>query len=168
MDDAARDDPAFDAILPSLPPGFDHLTERELQVIRILSVHNRPTEIAAQLDIAPATVRTHIANARAKLGGITAIAAARLLAIAEGRSKDLGRQDLGMPGEVGFDPSITGKRRRILLRLFRKDGELGNDLSTIERLVAIVVAACIITTGFSVLASGGSLVSDIFRALGKR
>jgi LuxR family transcriptional regulator, maltose regulon positive regulatory protein len=69
---------AFDAPAPAAPtpavagPGGDGavqaLTERELEVLRLIAAGLRNQEIADQLSISPATVKRHIANAYGKLG----------------------------------------------------------------------------------------------------
>ncbi len=46
---------------------IDPLTEREMEVLRLLATHLSSTEIAAQLVIAPSTVRSHIKNIYSKL-----------------------------------------------------------------------------------------------------
>ncbi|MCA9929955.1 MAG: response regulator transcription factor [Anaerolineales bacterium] len=43
------------------------LSERELDVLRLLNTHLTGTEIAEQLFIAPSTVRSHIKNIYSKL-----------------------------------------------------------------------------------------------------
>jgi LuxR family maltose regulon positive regulatory protein len=50
------------------PPLLDPLTERELQVLRLLPTHLSSTEIAEQLYISKNTVRSHIGHIYDKLG----------------------------------------------------------------------------------------------------
>jgi LuxR family maltose regulon positive regulatory protein len=55
--------------LPNQPvsPLIDPLSERELDVLRLLPTHLSSTEIAEALYVAPSTVRSHIKNIYSKL-----------------------------------------------------------------------------------------------------
>ena len=53
------------AVLPSLPAG---LTERELEVLRLLAAGRTKPQIAADLVISPSTVHTHTVHIYAKCG----------------------------------------------------------------------------------------------------
>ena len=53
------------AALPSLPAG---LTERELDVLRLLAAGHTKPQIAADLVISPSTVHTHTVHIYAKCG----------------------------------------------------------------------------------------------------
>ena len=53
------------AVLPSLPAG---LTERELDVLRLLAAGRTKPQIAADLVISPSTVHTHTVHIYAKCG----------------------------------------------------------------------------------------------------
>jgi PAS domain S-box-containing protein len=55
------------------------LSEREREVVTLIALGNETPEIARELHIAPATVRTHVRNAMAKLGVHTR---AQLVAVA--------------------------------------------------------------------------------------
>jgi PAS domain S-box-containing protein len=59
--------------------GTPSLTRREMQIIMEIAMGRRRGEIAAELHISPATVKTHVRNAMAKLG---ARSQAQLVAIA--------------------------------------------------------------------------------------
>jgi len=48
--------------------GEDHLSEREVQVLRLIAAGNANKEIAAQLDLAEDTVKKHVTNILSKLG----------------------------------------------------------------------------------------------------
>ena len=56
---------ASSAVLPSLPAG---LTERELDVLRLLAAGRTKPQIAADLVISPSTVHTHTVHIYAKCG----------------------------------------------------------------------------------------------------
>jgi DNA-binding NarL/FixJ family response regulator len=53
---------------PTLPAGADELTPRELEVWRLLAKGLSNAEIASQLVVSDATVKTHIARIISKLG----------------------------------------------------------------------------------------------------
>jgi NarL family two-component system response regulator LiaR len=52
---------------PKQPPTSDPLTEREVEVLRLVAKGESNQEIAAQLTISDATVRTHVSNILGKL-----------------------------------------------------------------------------------------------------
>ena len=150
---------------PSAPAGTAHplaaglasLTERERDVLRRLTTLNRPPEIARELGIGEATVRTHIANARRKLGGVGAFAAARALAEGEGRHQTLPTQHFTMPSSAADWRGLLPVRRK---------GAHGNDLNLGYRLVWIVLLASGVAIGFGMLAVGARVLSDLLRAFG--
>ncbi|MGC4191300.1 MAG: tetratricopeptide repeat protein [Thermomicrobiales bacterium] len=53
---------------PELPPGVDTLTERELEVLRLVAQGASAREIGEQLFISPRTASTHVSNILGKLG----------------------------------------------------------------------------------------------------
>lgn len=65
------------------PSGFDELSPREIEVLRLVARGHSNKEIAAALEISVKTVETHKANAMAKLGLATRAAVVRF-AIGEG------------------------------------------------------------------------------------
>jgi ATP/maltotriose-dependent transcriptional regulator MalT len=50
-----------------LPPGFDELSEREREVLALIGAGRSNPEIAAELFISMATVKTHVRHIFAKL-----------------------------------------------------------------------------------------------------
>ncbi|WP_010160804.1 response regulator transcription factor [Sphingomonas sp. PAMC 26617] len=72
------------------------LTERELEVIRLVARNRGSDEIARMLDISTATVQTHIKRARAKAGGISRYALANAVAEWDGRPQSIATPELGI------------------------------------------------------------------------
>lgn len=52
---------------PDMPPGFDQLTERELEVLRAIAQGRSNAEIAEELVVSYATVKTHVSRLLMKL-----------------------------------------------------------------------------------------------------
>jgi DNA-binding NarL/FixJ family response regulator len=55
------------ASIRSLPPELDELTVRELEVLKLVAGGRSNAEIAAELNVSDATVKTHVAHALRKL-----------------------------------------------------------------------------------------------------
>jgi DNA-binding NarL/FixJ family response regulator len=67
LDEFARRPAAAEAT-PQMPPGFDELTAREVDVLRLLARGLSNAEIAAELVVSETTVKTHVARVLMKLG----------------------------------------------------------------------------------------------------
>ncbi len=52
------------------PESDPELTERELEVLRLVCEGLPDKEIAVRVGVSPATVRTHVAHVRRKLGAV--------------------------------------------------------------------------------------------------
>ncbi len=52
---------------PEPPPGLDELTDRELEVLKLIAIGKDNAEIARELFISPKTVKNHISNILMKL-----------------------------------------------------------------------------------------------------
>ena len=53
---------------PPLPPGFDELTPRELEILQLIARGLSNAEIAEQLVVSSTTIKTHVARVLDKLG----------------------------------------------------------------------------------------------------
>ncbi|MBN1172265.1 MAG: response regulator transcription factor [Micromonosporaceae bacterium] len=73
------------------------LTERELEVLRLVAEAMSNSQIASRLFISPATVKRHITNIYAKLGAVSRVDAVRK-AMSHKIIKHLGLAPLGKPG----------------------------------------------------------------------
>jgi DNA-binding NarL/FixJ family response regulator len=55
------------AATPARPPGLDSLSDRELEVLRLVAGGLSDDEIAERLVLSPHTIHRHVANIRVKL-----------------------------------------------------------------------------------------------------
>jgi len=94
---AAADMPA--AALPKLPAG---LTERELDVLRLLAAGRTKREIASDLVISPSTVHTHTVHIYAKCG-VSTRAALAMFAMRHGLTARTGRTRSGLASQPQID-----------------------------------------------------------------
>ncbi len=90
---AAADAPA--AALPRLPAG---LTERELDVLRLLAAGYTKREIASDLVISPSTVHTHTVHIYAKCG-VSTRAALAMFAMRHGLAARAHQAQSGQPSQ---------------------------------------------------------------------
>ena len=84
--------------------GIDTLTQRQKEILRLISQHMQAKEVARALNISERTVKTHTDAARKRLGVATSRDAARLLAAHEA-------QDVApVPGSNVPGPLVPGGR----------------------------------------------------------
>ncbi|MET9320984.1 helix-turn-helix transcriptional regulator [Streptomyces sp. NPDC003038] len=75
---------------PQAPPGAQ-LTEQESAVFLCLATGASNAELAVELQLSVSTVKFHVVNIRAKLGGISRLQACLLAALARESSADVPR-----------------------------------------------------------------------------
>ena len=85
--------------------GIAALTDREKDVLRMLSSGHTAKSAAAELDLSVHTVNDYLREARKKLGVGSSREAARLLAEREQPPENLGHQQIGMAQGEGIDNS---------------------------------------------------------------
>ena len=81
------------------------LSEREREVVTLIAMGKETPQIASELHIAPATVRTHVRNAMAKLGVHTR---AHLVAVALCGKDFLAPEHVGRPEDRSPRPARAG------------------------------------------------------------
>ncbi|MFD1612981.1 helix-turn-helix transcriptional regulator [Sphingomonas tabacisoli] len=77
------------------PNGIESITEGQKECLRLVYQHRQSKEIARMLGISKASVDQRIDGARAKLGNVSRVEAARMLAAAEGTP---------IPDPIAYDP----------------------------------------------------------------
>ncbi|ESQ92576.1 response regulator transcription factor [Asticcacaulis benevestitus] len=90
--------------------GIEELSERQKEVLRLVGEYLQAKEIAIRLNIEPSTVRTHLEEARRRVGVGSSRAAAKALLEYEQRQgirNDDGRQPIRI-GDGPYDPSQSG------------------------------------------------------------
>lgn len=98
--------PSHEEAAPSLEPGEAQLTEQESAVFLCLATGASNAELAVELRLSVSTVKFHVVNIRAKLGGISRLQACLLAALA--REEDRRRGDeRGGDGRRG-DERLSG------------------------------------------------------------
>lgn len=88
----------------------DRLSPAEREVLRLVARNCRAGEVARILNKSPNTVESQIKSARAKLGGVTASVAARLLAEAEGHNHSLVKRRMVIDRSDGDGHVLTTDR----------------------------------------------------------
>ena len=94
---------------PQPPCGDERLTEREIQILRLVHEGIARKVIADQLRISIATLQTHLKHIRAKLGVSSAIAA-----LAKARKLSLLKEE---PGRYEFHRLLVAQRNETELLL---------------------------------------------------
>ncbi|MFG2984081.1 response regulator transcription factor [Streptomyces sp. NPDC048258] len=77
-------------------PPQAQLTEQESAVFLCLATGASNRELAAELQLSVSTVKFHVVNIRAKLGGISRLQACLLAALARQDTRQDARQDTGL------------------------------------------------------------------------
>jgi len=160
--------------------GVDALTQRERQCLRLIAPGFSEKGLAQQLGgISPNTIKRHLSSARIKLGVSSSVAAAEILARAEGRAFHGISTANAMPGaERGsypclddVKPSVPHKVGEDAAGAFagfdRREAELApirrNKLSPLQR---IAVMAGVLVAAMLVLIAAPA-VHDSFQRIGK-
>lgn len=161
------------------------LTERELEVMRLVARNRGSDEIARTLNISTETVQTHIKRARAKVGGIDRYALANAVAEWEGRTQSIGTPGLGIESAAFTPPSgavSIGETRRFEPEALREEravfaigedqgsrvepsgqGVSVNDLNVPQRLGRIGTIAFQMIAGLATLLLAMSLLQRLFQ-----
>lgn len=93
---------------PVIDPAIARLTENEKQCLRRRLLPQTAKEMAIDLGISPHAVEKRLKMARAKLGQSSSLAAARLLAVAEGYQPLVpGSSDLSVAGDPGEGAAVA-------------------------------------------------------------
>lgn len=96
-----------------MPPdikGIESLSERQKEILRLAGRHHQTKEIARLLGISEHTIKTHLTEARRRLGGVTTRQAVRLFEEHEGWTplpQDGGSQERTMVESEAAGPSWT-------------------------------------------------------------
>ena len=98
---AARSPSGSEPPRRAVPPAVDPLTERELDVLKLVAHGKSNREIADELVVAEGTVRTHVSNILSKLH-LASRTQATLFALREGLAS---LDDAGIPPDAGQDGS---------------------------------------------------------------
>lgn len=161
------------------------LTERELEVMRLVARNRGSHEIARALNISTETVQTHIKRARAKVGGIDRYALANAVAAWEGRPQSIGTPEEGMEPAAAILPDAIvskGETRRFEPEALREEravfdmsedrsgrvrtswqGVSVNDLNVPQRLGRIGTIAFQMIAGLATVLLAMSLLQRLFQ-----
>ena len=104
------------------PPGFERLTPRERECLRLVAQHLSSKQIARELAVSQHTVDGHLNEARRKLGAATRRDAARILLEAEDGSPLIGLGGRFDGGGVEDAPSTESPHPPLLSPLPPKEG----------------------------------------------
>jgi DNA-binding CsgD family transcriptional regulator len=131
--------------------GFDRLTDRELELLRLAADGLKPKVIAGRVGLSERTVYTHLGNAARKLGASGPGEAAMALARREASGPFAKATETKLPIAPGI-PALLD------LVLPEMSGRRFNDLSMTHRIVVMMTRAALIAfTLFAIV----SLVRNI-------
>lgn len=126
--------------------GFDRLTEREFEVLRLAADGLKPKIIARRVGLSERTVYTHLGNAARKLGVSGPGEAAVALARREARGAFAKSTEAVLPVDRGVSILVD-------LVLPEMSGRRFNDLPLAQRIFVIVTRAAIIAFTLFAIAS---------------
>ncbi|MFI5621264.1 response regulator transcription factor [Streptomyces sp. NPDC051567] len=89
-------------------PERARLTEQESAVFRSLATGASNAELADELRLSVSTVKFHVVNIRAKLGGISRLQTCLLAALAREDVRQEGRQDVRRGGRPVQEAAVSG------------------------------------------------------------
>ena len=128
------------------------LTDRELEVLRLVALGHTNSEIASKMYISPRTVETHRANLQSKLG-ITGRPGARAL-----RARARGHSPVSTTARAR-QLELEAAQRRVVERLKPRDSAR----STSRRVIVVVAAGLLFAAAFAARV----VVNDPRRAAGE-
>lgn len=126
--------------------GFDRLTEREFELLRLAADGLKPKVIARRVGLSERTVYTHLGNAARKLGATSPGEAAMALARREARGPFAKATETILPIAPGTHALLD-------LVLPEMSGRRFNDLSISHRIAVMATRAALIAFTLFAIAS---------------
>jgi DNA-binding CsgD family transcriptional regulator len=151
-------------------PALDQLTEAQRECLRLVYAHHSSKEIAEIVGVSPSAIDKRLERAIQMLGASSRFAAARMLAVAEGRATyERTPSETFDVHETAITPSSTdpdgpGWFVRRLLGLSSdtgSEGEVRNPLGRLQRLGLIVGLAFLIAMTSVALLNLGQTLSSL-------
>jgi DNA-binding CsgD family transcriptional regulator len=138
-------------------PGLSRLSNREREVLRLVAQGYETDEIARILQRASGTIENQIKSARAKLGGVRRLAAARILITSEQLSQSLAIPPMAITSpvpsaalterpfeaEAASQVNLNDVRSDFRWDLIEPKASRINDLNLLPRLLIIVAIAAV-------------------------